>query len=235
MFWIGSALVFSLLSVLCVSWAGAAFRAHQTENMIADWGATGYIEDEKDMEVLFRLVSESERALPSNPRHILNRATLLEWRAQIQRLYPGHAKKNLRLALEGYYELNQLMPSSGFVWASIAEKRARLSQFDDETTRAIHLAARFGPLEIPAQRRIIQAGIKHWRKWPEPTRQLVAKIITDAFLVDMTLQRRPMDRFIYSTTIRNDWDDNLLGLLPNEKTRQWFEQFRKATRSRYSG
>lgn len=219
--------MFIAMSALCANLSVASFLASGIENKTALWSQAGYLQDEKEWQALYEFNLDSEDGLLLDPRHVQNRTRLLEWRAYMQRLSPDVARESLLQAIEGYRELTDLIPPSGYAWASIGDLRARLGIFDDVTNQALEYAVLLHPVEEQTQRRVIRAGIGYWEKWPEPTRKRVRDTIANALKTDTTLQAQPIDRFVFDTAIDNGWEVELHQLLPDEALRKRFSARRR--------
>ncbi len=201
--------VFIGFSVLSANLSIAAFRAHHIENRVAHWGWVGYLQDDREWQALHDISTKSVKLFSADPRHVLIRTRLLEWRSYLQRLYPDYASKSALEALEGYRKLIDLAPSLGYAWASIAELRAGQDLFDEETISAFENSVMLHPVEDLTQRRIIRAGIHHWKEWPDHIKKLVNATIDSALQTDTTLQAYPISKFIYDTAIDSRWENEL--------------------------
>ena len=65
------------------------------------------------------------------------------------------------------------------------------------------------PVEDLTLRRIIRAGIHHWKEWPDHIKKLVYVTIDSALQTDTTLQDYPIGKFIYDTAIDSRWENEL--------------------------
>ena len=211
------------LSIVSASLSFAAFRAHHIEERLAHWAAVGYPPDERELQSLLDANQRSLSMFSMNPRHAGNRASLLEWKSYLQRLYPEHARKSSREALGLYKSLVELAPSLGYAWAGIAELRAGEGAFDDETTTALERAVKLNPVEDLTQRRIIRMGIKYWNHWPNDSRRLVKSTIERALNTDVTLQPYPISDLVFDTAADYHWEENLGPLLSDQRIKNRFE------------
>ena len=211
------------LAYLCMNLAVGSFQAFDTERKIAAWGAAGFIEDENEWAALHDKVLENKNKNPIDYRHIKNHVSLLEWRIFIRRLHPKLVKEDLETALAERLKLKQMIPTSGFNWASAAEFRARLEDPGAQPAYELETAAQLDPWEDLTQRLVIRTGIRYWDSWPEETQLAITGLIDNALRIDTTLQSTPIDQFIFDAAIRYRWSDNLLRIISDDETRKRFE------------
>jgi hypothetical protein len=133
----------SIWGIITTSHYGAAsLDYYKTKSIVSLWQAEGYIKSPEQYQKAKLAVHGADKNHPNHALYLDLLGQVYEW-GQIS----GYEEKNqaLQQAEKYYLDATKIRPTWPVIWASLANVKWRMQEFDGEMLSYLHRADQFGP------------------------------------------------------------------------------------------
>lgn len=177
----------ALLSVVAAIWSAAwgyaSQQARAADAAMSRWEAAHAPGGESEWPRVERQLRRATRIDPFDADYAAALGRAYDWRALTEPPYTPHARHYRGEAIAWYRRAIALRPSWGFAWVHLAQAKVANQELDGEAIAALDRAMRLGPWEAGTQIKALRLGVLLWDSLPEPVRERVNAVLTDAVQV----------------------------------------------------